>query len=284
MIIEDDKMVLYIEEDYIITELFPNVLWRYIILEYLENEEIEEMSRYTKEMEKLCFEILNKRSQLFFNHKKADYNALKAYNDYIEENEGELINLTRAKEYINQKNLNKLEYIRKQNPYYKSGPEMKLYDIREVIRECIKENKGWNNYIKKQENKKEQKTKRIIKKDSKKIERKKEIIEELKKYKMELRDDSMLCKMYIEGVKMKYSLNEIVDIMCLMKYWFEYVDVSIRNRLNNDRRRDQRELEECWDLDDAHEMYHEKWKRREFHEIILDYIKKPNEWPWMKRG
>jgi hypothetical protein len=47
------------------------------------------------------------------------------------------------------------------------------------------------------------------------------LIKALSKYKLELRDDSLLCHKYIIG-KSEYDLEEIVRIMCEMKYLFEY--------------------------------------------------------------
>ena len=51
--------------------------------------------------------------------------------------------------------------------------------------------------------------------------RKNRLINELGKYKLDLRDDSVLCQNYIHGNK-KYDLDEIVLRMCEMKYLYEY--------------------------------------------------------------
>jgi hypothetical protein len=48
-----------------------------------------------------------------------------------------------------------------------------------------------------------------------------ELIKALSKYKLELRDDSVLCQNYING-NSEYSLEEIVRRMCEMKYLYEY--------------------------------------------------------------
>ena len=55
--------------------------------------------------------------------------------------------------------------------------------------------------------------------------RKKKLIEELNKFKVELRDDSYLCQNYIEG-KLTHSLDDIVKRMCEMKYLFEYCNMD----------------------------------------------------------
>ena len=51
--------------------------------------------------------------------------------------------------------------------------------------------------------------------------RREKLIKELSKFKLELRNDSVLCQNYIEG-KSSHDLDDIVKRMCEMKYLFEY--------------------------------------------------------------
>lgn len=51
--------------------------------------------------------------------------------------------------------------------------------------------------------------------------RKNKLINELNKYKLQLRNDSVLCQKYIDGVS-DYDLDEFVLKMCEMKYLYEY--------------------------------------------------------------
>ncbi len=60
--------------------------------------------------------------------------------------------------------------------------------------------------------------------------RKDKLIEELSKYKLPLRDDSMLCITYIRGINKK-TLSEIIQKMCLMKFLFDYTDYANRMRI-----------------------------------------------------
>ena len=55
--------------------------------------------------------------------------------------------------------------------------------------------------------------------------RKSKLIDELAKYKLELRDDSVLCQNYINGNN-KCDLDEIVLRMCEMKYLYEYCHMN----------------------------------------------------------
>ena len=55
----------------------------------------------------------------------------------------------------------------------------------------------------------------------KKSDRKNIIIKALSEYKLELRNDSVLCKQYIEGSN-EYSVDDIVKKMCQMKYLYDY--------------------------------------------------------------
>ena len=68
---------------------------------------------------------------------------------------------------------------------------------------------------------KERKEKMLITKENKIKKRREKLISELSKVKLELRNDSVLCKQYIDG-NSKYDLEDIIERMCQMKYLFEY--------------------------------------------------------------
>ena len=55
--------------------------------------------------------------------------------------------------------------------------------------------------------------------------RRQELISALQIVKLEFRNDSALCKKYIEG-DTTYSLREVVLRMCQMKYLFEYCNME----------------------------------------------------------
>lgn len=73
-----------------------------------------------------------------------------------------------------------------------------------------KNSKSYNRKKKSDENKKMKMDKRRIK-----------LVEELNKYKLILRNDSFICQNYIEGCT-NFTLDEIVERMCQMKYLYEY--------------------------------------------------------------
>ena len=77
----------------------------------------------------------------------------------------------------------------------------------------------------KDEIKREKQNKILIKKNKEKEIRKTKLLSELKKNKINFRNDSMLCKQYIEGSK-DFSLDEVVQRMCEMKYLYEYCYMS----------------------------------------------------------
>ena len=60
--------------------------------------------------------------------------------------------------------------------------------------------------------------------------RKNKLINELNKYKLQLRNDSVLCQKYIDG-ESEYDLDEIVLRMCEMKYLYEYCHMDECRRI-----------------------------------------------------
>jgi len=106
----------------------------------------------------------------------------------------------------------------------------------------------------------------------KKKTRREKLIDALSEYKLELRDDSKLCSGYIDGSIKDWSLNEIVNRMCQMKYLFDYCKMDHY-------------------LDKAYDYQQEEYKAGyipdcsvfEHAELMaLDkYGNYPNKWPWI---
>ena len=59
-----------------------------------------------------------------------------------------------------------------------------------------------------------------------KIGRKRQLKNELERMGLILRNDSVLCNEYIEGIS-EYSIEYIVQTMCEMKYLYEYCDMKV---------------------------------------------------------
>ncbi len=62
-------------------------------------------------------------------------------------------------------------------------------------------------------------------KEIKKINRRDKLQNELSKYKLEIRNDSLLCKNYIDGSN-EYNIKEIAKRMCEMKYLYNYCHMN----------------------------------------------------------
>lgn len=73
------------------------------------------------------------------------------------------------------------------------------------------------------------KEKKILREEAAKkkiIMRKKKLVEELNKYGLVLRSDSRLCAKYINGEKIDYTLEGVVERMCQMKYLYDYCQMN----------------------------------------------------------
>ena len=60
----------------------------------------------------------------------------------------------------------------------------------------------------------------------KKNTRKEQLVNALNEYKLKLRADSKLCTGYIDGTIKEYSIQQIVNRMCQMKYLYDYCDMD----------------------------------------------------------
>lgn len=276
-LIEDNDFIFYVEED---IDILPSVLWINIILPYLNYEEMEGIKEYNEFFKKECEKLQNNFSKQFFRNNLADKRLYDLYSTLSKEYDNKLICQSQAKAYLPIDILNTMEHTEKNNPYFRSSSLMKLYDLKNVLSRCMSHYGGYDEYIKYIENKKIKRDKLIKNKIYKQQYRKEELIEELRKYKLEYRKDSALYKIYIEGKKIDYTLKEIIQIMCLMKYWYEYIPHSIHNRMYMDRKNDLETLERNWENEDEHAIYHTEWNIP-FHKIIERYIEIPNKWPWI---
>lgn len=281
MILEEKDFIYIIEEgnEHV---LFPKELWTHIILPFLEFDDLEILYEYNSFFYNECIKIQNNLSKKFFNTNFANKNMFIEYNNHIDEY-GEKINLTKVKSYLPLSIIKNLNSESVKNPYYKNAACMKLYDMKDVLKHCAIYHNGYDNYsskITESMEKSKIRKEKLKKCKENKIQQRRNLLEsELNKFKLSIRNDSELCKLYIEGKK-TYPLEEIVQIMCKMKFWFEYVDKNIHNKLKNDRNRDINILNDNWDNEYEHDDYHEKWKRP-FHEIIDNYIIWQKNWPWM---
>lgn len=106
-----------------------------------------------------------------------------------------------------------------------------LFDVKQCL--CQRENIKYdeiNDYIEsvldeKKKIRKEKRKKTEEKKMNARNKRKEKLIGELSKYKLKLRSDSVLCEKYINGSK-EFTLDEVVERMCEMKYLFEYCNMN----------------------------------------------------------
>ena len=126
--------------------------------------------------------------------------------------------------YLSDDDLVNLDYIQeKSREYHKLSTYYNLSDIKEVF--CNKYGIRQNQINKQLEDLSEQKDElkqeRLNRKQEKIIIRQDKLIKALNKVGLELREDSNLCKEYINGSN-ENKLKDVVDRMCQMKYLFEY--------------------------------------------------------------
>lgn len=103
--------------------------------------------------------------------------------------------------------------------------------------------------------------------------RKEKLIKALSKYGLKLRNDSRLCTNYMNGELTNWTLDEVVERMCQMKYLFDYCDIE--DYIEKARSEYYDEINDgyfpdCSIIDKA-EMYAMKNK------------KYPDKWPWLNK-
>lgn len=187
------------------------------------------------------------------------------------------------KYYLADDDLIELSVLKVKNPHYSRASDMKLFSEFDVIakacekHECILcELNGILKDICKDKNKMaiSKQKKKQIKMDKRKY----ELLEALQKVGLELRNDSNLCSGYIRGSIVDWTIDEIVERMCQMKYLYEYCDFQKYFNKAKQKREKQRELDR---------MLH---MRTYFNESLFDHAERlalkehnyPPIYPWMK--
>ncbi len=143
------------------------------------------------------------------------------------------ITMTNAKKIyrLNDTDLQELDLEIKTNPH-KRSLAMYLYNKNDIINVFKQKYDLNSNYDVQQkikeieETKKERAEKRLMNSMNAKIMRKNELVERMKQYKLVIRNDSKLCKGYIDGTITEYSVDDIVKRMCQMKYLYDYADIQ----------------------------------------------------------
>jgi hypothetical protein len=145
----------------------------------------------------------------------------------------EKITITNAKKMyrLNDEDLANLEFDVKRNPHRKSL-SMYLYHKHEVINVFKQKYNLINDFDVEcklkdiEESKKERSNKRLLNAMNAKIKRKKDLEDLMKHYKLTIRNDSKLCKGFIDGSITDYTVEEVVRRMCEMKYLYEYANIK----------------------------------------------------------
>jgi len=122
------------------------------------------------------------------------------------------------------------------------------------------------------------KAKRELNAEAKQTARKKELVKELRKYKLTLRPDSKLCEAYINGKSKKWTKKEIAQRMCQMRYLYDYCEMDwyvrkVRAQVTEARREGYGEFvspEEQFEMAEQRAL--------EKHGPKGSY---PKKWPWM---
>jgi hypothetical protein len=114
------------------------------------------------------------------------------------------------------------------------------------------------------------------KRTNKHLNRKNMLIKELNNYGLELRDDSNLCKLYIEGRAEKegWTLDKIIKRLCEVRYLFDYCHIS---EYFEEAKQNQREEIEAGYFPDC-----SLFDEAEYLALMNTSSKKyPDRWPWL---
>lgn len=182
---------------------------------------------------------------------------------------------TAKKDYfLNDKDLKDVKCYEVKNPHYSCASAMQLFSKTNIIK-TFEEKYDIDDDDEFDEKMEELEQKKLIRSKNKqhvKDERKTKLIKELKKVKVELREDSELCKRYISGTldKKVWTLESIVNRMCEMKYLFDYANIkSYMKKAKNIKYGEYDEYDERSLVDIAEEL-------------VLEKIGKyPTKWPWL---
>ncbi len=228
---------------------------------------------YLKQKKSICYECTKKTVRKFnFNDillcKKCENNSLNNSDKYRQ------ISKTDAKEqfYLNDDDLKKIQSKIIKNPIYGYTGFMTLYLYTDVIQLVNEKYDNFEEYkIEKEKILNKKRTKRLENKRLRSEIRKSELINELNKYRLQLRNDSKLCDNYINIKKKNINLQQVVHEMCIMKFLYDYTNYE--ERRNNY-------------IDEY--AYHNGWVDMvECSNDVKEEIRQeingwPNHWPWLK--
>lgn len=119
-----------------------------------------------------------------------------------------------------------------------------------------------------------------------------ELVNKLKSRGLELRSDSVLCSNYIRGSN-EYTIDEIVDIMEQMNWFFTYTNYSYYCREYDKKKYEQRinnyyyDCRDHYDLDDSNDSNYRKSReieKQEYNKSKSDYAKRKSLKEWMING
>ncbi len=181
------------------------------------------------------------------------------------------------KYHLTDNDLENLTYREVKNPHYRCAAPMMLYEENDVIDyTCKKFTCSFNelhNRIAildavKKEKEKNLKQKRNIKQK----ERRDMLISALDKVGLKIRSDSRLCSGYINGTIKDWTLEDIVERMCQMKYLFDYCDMStyLSSTIHETR-----EYRGYYDKEEVFEMAE--------HEALQKHGGYPKKYPWINK-
>jgi len=152
-------------------------------------------------------------------------------------NKNKMITATDCKKewYLNDNDLLNLNVISTYNKKYKKM--MRLYYKNEIIEYVLIKYGGSKKFYEFINNKINNKNKRFLNKADKINKRKELLIEKLKEHNLTLRNDSVVCDDYINGIR--DDINEVVMTMVEMNYYMTKTNYkSIMNELMNDLKKD----------------------------------------------
>ena len=197
---------------------------------------------------------------------------------------------------LTEKDLAGIECYTVPNPRYRRGPEMTLFDEEDLIKAfCVKhsiEPKDIDSTLKCIDREKEErKTKRLIAANKKKDKRRKELTDALAQYDLIIRNDSSLCKGYIDGTITNWTVDEVVNRVAQCRFLFDYCDMKRhlddvheqrkeeRQQLYEEKRRF-RESGDEWDSDmetEEGDPFDDAERR-----ALRSVGGYPDVWPWME--
>lgn len=167
---------------------------------------------------------------------------------------------------LTKKEVTSLPHVLTTNPYYSSAAPMSLYLVSDIVQKA-----GDRDIQAIKDKRKRIKEKRLENKLKRETLRRGVLEAALDKVGVQLRDDSELCKSYIEGSKLAKNwiqLNDIVNEMAFMKYLHEYTDYNTKLE------------QEVYELKMEYGYYYQGIWRDASEFVKLQYTV-PDKWPWV---